>query len=125
MRQRQPVDVASYVAQSQQGPCFICRIVAGDPAYAHHVVYEDETAIAFLNKYPTLYGYVLVAPRAHREQVTGDFTLEECLAHVHWHVAPLPPGVPHRQQQYEALRMENGILEVPEDETSICPYMRL
>ncbi len=24
-------------------------------------------------------------------------------AHVHWHVAPLPPGVPYREQQYAAL----------------------
>ena len=24
-------------------------------------------------------------------------------SHVHWHVAPLPPGVPYAQQQYAAL----------------------
>jgi diadenosine tetraphosphate (Ap4A) HIT family hydrolase len=55
-------------------------MVAGDPAYAHEIIYEDDRAIAFLNKYPPLYGYVLVAPRAHREQVTGDFTPDEYLA---------------------------------------------
>jgi len=44
------------------------------------MVYEDDRTIAFLNKYPTLYGYTLVAPREHREQATGDFTLEEYLA---------------------------------------------
>jgi ATP adenylyltransferase len=32
-----------------------------------------------LNKYPTLYGYLLVAPVEHREQVTGDFLLDEYL----------------------------------------------
>jgi len=31
-------------------------------------------------------------------------------AHVHWHVAPLPPGVPYHQQQYNALMAENGII---------------
>ncbi|NUR73408.1 MAG: HIT family protein [Hamadaea sp.] len=31
-------------------------------------------------------------------------------AHVHWHVAPLPPGVPYAQQQYHALMHENGVL---------------
>jgi diadenosine tetraphosphate (Ap4A) HIT family hydrolase len=35
-------------------------------------------------------------------------------AHVHWHVAPLPPGVPYRAQQYAALMHEGGYLDVPE-----------
>ena len=34
-------------------------------------------------------------------------------AHVHWHVAPLPPDVPYRQQQYAALMHENGYLDIP------------
>jgi diadenosine tetraphosphate (Ap4A) HIT family hydrolase len=33
-------------------------------------------------------------------------------AHLHWHVAPLPPGVPYERQQYHALMMENGVLDV-------------
>ena len=116
--------------------CFICELVAGNAEFTHHVVYEDDAAIAFLNKYPALFGYVLVAPKEHREQVTADFTSEEFLAlqavvyrvgeavrralptdrlyilslgsqqgnrHVHWHIAPLPPGVPFEQQQFAAL----------------------
>ena len=95
------------------------------------------------------YGYALVAPIEHREQVTGDFGLDEYLAlqravyavaeavrrtiepervyvlslgsqqgnrHVHWHIAPLPHGVPLEQQQMEALRIQNGVLDVPEAE---------
>ncbi|MEV6816748.1 HIT family protein [Micromonospora sp. NPDC051296] len=31
-------------------------------------------------------------------------------AHVHWHVAPLPPGVPYDEQQYHALMAEHGIV---------------
>jgi diadenosine tetraphosphate (Ap4A) HIT family hydrolase len=31
--------------------------------------------------------------------------------HVHWHVAPLPPGVPFERQQFHALMAENGVLE--------------
>jgi diadenosine tetraphosphate (Ap4A) HIT family hydrolase len=37
-------------------------------------------------------------------------------AHVHWHVAPLPPGVPYEQQQYAALMHEHGYLDVPESD---------
>jgi diadenosine tetraphosphate (Ap4A) HIT family hydrolase len=116
--------------------CFICELIAGNPEFRHHMVYEDETAVAFLNAYPPLYGYVLVAPREHEEQVTGDFSSSEYLQlqeivwrvgeavrrvvpterlyilslgsqqgnrHVHWHVAPLPPGVPFEDQQLAAL----------------------
>jgi diadenosine tetraphosphate (Ap4A) HIT family hydrolase len=36
-------------------------------------------------------------------------------AHVHWHVAPLPPGVPYEEQQYAALMHEtHGYLDIPE-----------
>jgi diadenosine tetraphosphate (Ap4A) HIT family hydrolase len=147
--QRRSFDLQSYMRDIQTRPCFICELVAGNPAYAHEIVYEDEVALAFLNRYPPLYGYVLVAPRAHREQVTGDFTPEEYLAlqhviyrvaetvrrvlkpervyilslgsqqgnqHVHWHIAPLPFGVPFEQQQLEALRIDNGFLQLSDDE---------
>ena len=73
-------DPKEYRQRSQSGPCFICATVAGEPDFAHHIVYEDPNAIAFLDKMPTLYGYVLVAPRAHREQVTGDFSAKEYVA---------------------------------------------
>src|SRR5262249_33376250 len=109
------------------GRCFVCELVSGNPHYAHEVVYEGELAIAFLQRFQTLYGYVLVAPKEHRERVVDDFSDDEYLAlqlvvhrvgralscavpterlyvlslgsqagnrHVHWHLAPLPPGVP-------------------------------
>lgn len=37
------------------------------------VVWTDDHAVAFLASYNTLLGHTLVAPRAHREQATGDF----------------------------------------------------
>ncbi len=149
MPQRQPFDLPAYVRDIQTRPCFICEMITGNPAYTHEIVYEDDVAIAFLNRYPTLYGYVLVAPRQHREQVTGDFTSDEYLnlqriiyrvaeavrrvvkpervyilslgsqqgiKHVHWHIAPLPPGVPFERQQLETLRIENGFLQFSADE---------
>jgi diadenosine tetraphosphate (Ap4A) HIT family hydrolase len=33
-------------------------------------------------------------------------------AHLHWHIAPLPPGVPYDRQQYYALMAEHGVLDV-------------
>jgi diadenosine tetraphosphate (Ap4A) HIT family hydrolase len=137
-------------------------MVAGRLA-GNHIVYQNDTFIAFLNKYPVLYGYVLVAPVTHKEQVTGDFTADEYLdlqrfiyrtaeavrkaldtervdilslgsqqgnRHVHWHIVPLPSGVPFKEQQLEALRVENGILDIPDHEMEdlarlICEHLDL
>lgn len=142
MIDRQSFDMDAYVERIQTGPCFICEMIAGRME-GNQIIYQDSTAIVFLNKYPTLYGYVLVAPAVHREQVTGDFTPDEYLAlqriiyrvgeavrrvvpterlyilslgsrqgnrHVHWHIAPLPPGVPFAQQQLEALHLKHGVV---------------
>ncbi|MGD2039904.1 MAG: HIT family protein [Anaerolineae bacterium] len=77
---RKGFDAVAYDRETTKG-CFICRLVTGDPSLpAHHVVWRDQEAIIFLNRYPTVYGYVLVAPVAHREQVTGDLTLHQYLA---------------------------------------------
>jgi diadenosine tetraphosphate (Ap4A) HIT family hydrolase len=133
-------------------------MIAGNPAYAHEIVFEDDIAVAFLNKYPPLYGYVLVAPREHREQVTGDFTPDDYVSlqrviyrvaeavrqvvkpervyilslgsqqgnkHVHWHIAPLPFGVPFEEQQLEALSIKDGILQLSTDElTALATQLR-
>ncbi|MBB5076944.1 HIT family protein [Nonomuraea endophytica] len=145
MTGRVPFDVAAYQARVQRGPCFICAIVAGDPAYdVEKVFYEDEHHLAFLARYATLPGYVLVSPKAHVEHVVRDLDEDAYLklmgvvrrvalaveavvpsertyvlslgsrqgnAHLHWHVAALPPGVPYERQQYHALMAENGVLE--------------
>lgn len=149
LRQRVKFDVAHLVERRTSGSCFICEFLRGNSEYRHVAVCETESAIAFLSKYPPLLGYVIVAPKEHREQVTGDFTLSEYLAlqrfiyevaegmrrvllpervyllslgsqaanaHVHWHLAPLPSGVPLEHQQYHALMHEFGIIEVSHEE---------
>lgn len=80
-RKRHLPDLDAYHGRARTGPCFVCGIVARDPAFAgHHILYEDDDAIAFFNRWPTQRGYALVAPKRHREQVTGDFTVEGYLA---------------------------------------------
>ena len=148
MMERKPFDLNAYIERIQSSPCFICEMIAGR-LNGNHIVQQNDEFIIFLNKYPTLYGYTLVAPIKHKEQVTGDFSLDEYLAlqrkiyqtaeavrksvnaervyilslgsqqgnrHVHWHIAPLPSGVPFKEQQIEALKIENGILDLPDDE---------
>jgi diadenosine tetraphosphate (Ap4A) HIT family hydrolase len=38
------------------------------------------------------------------------------VAHVHWHLAPLPPGVPFAEQQLHSLDFTNGYLDLSHDE---------
>jgi len=142
MSPRRRIDFEA-VRSELAGRCFICELLAGNPEYAHHVVYEDELAIAFLQRFQTLYGYVLVAPKEHREQVVADFSEDEYLElqrvihlvgralcravpterlyvlslgsqegnrHIHWHLAPLPPGVPFEEQQLVALDSDLGLV---------------
>ncbi len=127
-------------------PCFVCRMVEGDVRFPENIVYEDDLALVFLDGYPRAYGYTLVAPKEHREQVTGDFTTEEYIvlqrlvyrvteavreevgaermylftfgsnegiSHVHWHVVPLPPGVPYEDQQGAWISWSRGVLRIP------------
>lgn len=147
---RRQLDLKAYATRTQAEECFICNVIDGTNPDEHPPIYRDDTAIAFLNRFPTLLGYVLVAPIEHRQNVVTDFTTEEYLrlqalvhrvgtaisdvlpterlyvlslgskqgnAHVHWHLAPLPPGVAYEEQQFRALMMEpNGYLDVPDED---------
>ncbi|HEY2505484.1 MAG TPA: HIT family protein [Streptosporangiaceae bacterium] len=143
------MDIERYERASQSGRCFICAMLAGEPRFRHHLLYEDTETIAFLSRYPTLPGYSLVAPRRHAESWVRDLSAAQFLAfqavvrnvavaletvlptermyslslgsqqgnsHLHWHLAPLPPGVPYARQQYHALMAEHGVLEVSEEQ---------
>ena len=147
---RVELDVADYVRRSQSGPCFICKVVDGTHEFPHGEIYRDDFAIAFLNRFPTLLGYALLAPLEHRVSVVDDFTEDDHVriqrlvhrvgraitatvqterlyvmslgsnqgnAHVHWHLAPLPPGVPYERQQFASLMIESGgYLDLSADE---------
>jgi histidine triad (HIT) family protein len=158
MTPREPMDLEAYAARARGGPCFDCAFLSGEEGYAHETVCEDDAHIAFLDKYPTLLGRVLVAPKAHVEHVVSDLdeaaylrligvvrrvtlAVEAVLspertyllslgsrrgnAHVHWHIAPLPPGVPYERQQYYALMAENGVLAPSAEEAArLAPSLR-
>jgi diadenosine tetraphosphate (Ap4A) HIT family hydrolase len=158
VERRRPVEVAAYLRQTREQACFVCQIVDGEATLPNPVVFEDDDAIAWVNPYQLVLGYTLVAPKAHREHVTGDFTSDEYLAlqavvhrvgeavrravpterlyvlslgshegntHVHWHLVPLPPGIPYEHQQLEALRLKRGVLDLAEAElTALAERIR-
>jgi diadenosine tetraphosphate (Ap4A) HIT family hydrolase len=137
------MNLHTYEQRTRSGKCFICALIAKEPGSEHEIIYDDGEHLAFLDRYPTLYGYTLVVPQAHVELVHRDLDRAAYLrlqdivyrvtqaiesvvpcervyvlslgsqqgnSHVHWHVAPLPPGTPYEQQQYHALMSENGII---------------
>ncbi|WP_245985845.1 HIT family protein [Maritalea myrionectae] len=143
------MDLDAYVKRSRSGACFICGMIAGDPRFKHHIIYEDDDNIIFLSKYPTLPGYTIVAPKTHIVDLAEELgptkyldmqakihTVARALkdlfdaeriyilslgshqgnSHLHWHVVPLPHGVPYEKQQYYALMAENGILDISDDD---------
>lgn len=147
--ERKAMDLDAYMERARSGPCFICAFLAGEPGFAHHTVYEDDDHVAFLDRYPTLPGKLLVAPKAHVEHVVRDLdeaaytrimlvvrrvalALESVIdsertylyslgsqegnAHLHWHIAALPPGVPYEEQQFHVLMTENGVLDMPSEQ---------
>jgi diadenosine tetraphosphate (Ap4A) HIT family hydrolase len=152
---RQPFDLAAYTERTRSKPCFICEFLNGNPDFAHHMIAQDDETIIFLSKYPTLRGYALVCPRAHREDLAEELSRDEYLRlqakvhrlsralkrvfdaermyvlslgsqqgnkHLHFHVAPLPKGVPYEEQQYHALMAENGVLHIADTEMAAMAH---
>ncbi|MFI9273913.1 HIT family protein [Kitasatospora sp. NPDC052896] len=139
-------DLAAYAQRAQHGPCFICAMLDGEPGFEHPIVCDDGSHIAFLDRYPTVPGKLLVAPRAHITDPISGFSEPQYLAlqsvvhkvsralqsvlpvarvyvmslgsnegyaHVHWHIAGLPHGVPYERQQFHALMAETSpVLDV-------------
>lgn len=149
MTERKPFDLSAYVERTRSKTCFICELIGGNPDFAHHRIAEDDETIIFLSKYPTLPGYTLVCPKAHREDLAEELSRDEYLrlqgevhrlsralkrvfdaeriyvlslgsregnSHLHFHVVPLPKGVPYEKQQYHALMAEHGVLQIPDAE---------
>jgi histidine triad (HIT) family protein len=50
--------------------CIFCKIAAGTAP--SHLVYEDDTAVAFLDLAPLRQGHTLVIPRTHVPDVMSD-----------------------------------------------------
>lgn len=153
------MDIDAYLRRTHPGGCFICAIVAGEPGYEQEkIFFDDGEHLAFLNRYPTVPGYALVAPKRHVEHTVRDLDVAAYLrlqavvhrvaraveavvpsertyllslgsqqrnAHVHWHIAPLPPGTPFAQQQFYALMAEYGVIPwSPEQAAQLAGHLR-
>lgn len=70
--ERAAFDVDAYGRRAASVDCFICAFVRGDARFQHEVVDDDGEHVVFLNRYPTMEGQLLVAPRRHVEHLARD-----------------------------------------------------
>jgi diadenosine tetraphosphate (Ap4A) HIT family hydrolase len=66
-------------------------------------------------------GRVLTGITSTERLYIYSFGSMQGVAHVHWHVAPLPPGVPFEQQQFAAVDKPE-YLKIPEAELKELTY---
>ena len=75
-----------------------------------------------MKEYVGLQKLVYRVTEAVRQEVGAErmyiftFGANEGNSHVHWHVVPLPPGVPYEDQQGKWTSWSKGVLEIPHQE---------
>ncbi len=83
---------------------------------------EHVTADFTVEEYLKLQSLVYRVAEAVRGEVGAErmyvytFGSNQGNAHVHWHVVPLPPGVPYEEQQGAWATWRKGVLDVPQEE---------
>jgi len=83
---------------------------------------EDLARDMSKDEYLRLQGKVHVLSRALKSVFDAEriYVLslgsQQANSHLHFHVVPLPSGVPLEEQQYHALMAENGVLHIPDDQ---------
>lgn len=82
---------------------------------------EAVTADFTLEEYLALQKIVYQVAEALRQEVPTErmyilsLGSQQGNRHVHWHLAPLPPGVPYDEQQLAALNLKKGVLGIPDE----------
>jgi diadenosine tetraphosphate (Ap4A) HIT family hydrolase len=86
-------------------------VLVAPRAHVEHVVRELSPA-AFGELMAVVHRVALAVERVVPSERTYLLSLgsQQANAHVHWHVAPLPPGTPFERQQFHALMLENGVI---------------
>ncbi|GAA2718571.1 MULTISPECIES: hypothetical protein [Streptomyces] len=82
-----------------------------EPAYVRLMLFVRRTALETVCRPERTYVYSLGSQQSN--------------AHLHWHIAGLPPGVPYEEQQFHALMAENGVINAPtEDMAALSVRLR-
>jgi diadenosine tetraphosphate (Ap4A) HIT family hydrolase len=92
-------------------PTLLGTVLVAPKVHREHLV-RDLTEEAYLRLLALVYRVARAVETVVPTERTYILSLgsQQGNAHLHWHIAPLPPDVPYREQQFQALMAENGVL---------------
>lgn len=97
----------------QRGYCLVAPLAHRTEVVADFELDDYLLLQAFLHRLGLALAEVLPVERLYLMSLGS----QEGNAHVHWHLVPLPPGVPFEQQQFNAVMIERaGYLDLKQDE---------
>jgi histidine triad (HIT) family protein/ATP adenylyltransferase len=113
-----PSELEQIIDEDDENIAFLCRYptLTGHTLVAPKQHHEHVVRDLELEKFRRLTEMVHRVARAVETVVPTERMYLASLgsqqgnSHLHWHIAPLPPGVPYREQQFHALMAENGVL---------------
>jgi diadenosine tetraphosphate (Ap4A) HIT family hydrolase len=94
-------------APTQLGYCLVCP-----RAHIESWFEMEESAFLRLQAVVRRVARALASVVATERMYALSLGSQQGNAHLHWHVVPLPPGVPYERQQFHALMAEHGVLAV-------------
>ncbi|MGN2642387.1 HIT family protein [Nocardia takedensis] len=111
-------ELEQIVDQDEENVAFLCRyptllghtLVAPKQHREHVVADLDEQQFGRLMAMVHRVGAAVSAVLPTERLYLASLGSQQGNAHQHWHIAPLPPNVPYREQQFHALMAENGVL---------------
>jgi diadenosine tetraphosphate (Ap4A) HIT family hydrolase len=99
----------------QRGYCLVAPLAHRTHVVADFPLEEYLAVQAMVHRLGTALTQVLPVERLYVMSLGS----QQGNSHVHWHVVPLPPGVPFEEQQYHAVMVERaGYLDLSQDEQS-------
>jgi histidine triad (HIT) family protein len=104
----------AFLSRDQTMPGYV---LACPKAHVQHILRDlDDEAYARLMRFVRAVGLAVEAVIAPDRTYLLSLGSQQGNDHVHWHIAPLPAGVPYEQQQYYALMAENGLIATTPDQ---------
>lgn len=104
----------AFLTRDQTMPGYV---LACPKAHVQHILRDlDDEAYVRLMRFVRDVGLAVEAAIGPDRTYLLSLGSQQGNDHVHWHIAPLPAGVPYEQQQYYALMAENGLIATTPDE---------
>ena len=104
---------ADTIAFLARWPTLLGHCLVAPKRHVESWVYDlDESEFLTFQRVVHLVARALAASVPTERMYSLSLGSQQGNTHLHWHIAPLPPGVPYEQQQLRALAPEHGVLNV-------------